>query len=67
MACGLKISPVTPTTDVSPASWLDHSFFSVNKLNSMQGPAVEFCKGQVKEYVLDGTFQIASLPTFGRY
>lgn len=67
MACGLKISPGTPTTDLSPASWLNHSFFTVNKLNSMQGTVVEFFKGQVKEYVLDGIFQIDNLPTSGRY
>lgn len=67
MVCGLKISPVTPTTDLSPVSWLSHSFFSVNKLNSKKGTAVEYFKGQVKEYVLDGIFQIDSLPTLGRY
>lgn len=33
----------------------------------MQGTVVEFFKGQVKEYVLDGIFQIDSLPTLGRY
>lgn len=67
MVCGLKVSPETPTTDLSPVSWLNHSFFSVNKLNSMQGTVVEFFKGQVKEYVLGGIFQIDSLPTLGRY
>lgn len=42
MLCGLKISPATPTTDLSPVSWLNHSFFSVNKLSSMQGTAESF-------------------------
>lgn len=67
MVCGLKISLYTPTTDLSSVSWLNHSFFSVNKLHSMQGTAGEFFKGQMKEYVLDGIFQVDSLPTFGRY
>lgn len=33
----------------------------------MQGTAGEVFKSQVKEYVLDGIFQIDILPTFGRY
>lgn len=67
MLCGIKISPVTPTTDLSPVSWLNHSFFSVNQLNSTQGTAGKFFRGQVKEYVSHGNFQIDSLPIFGRY
>lgn len=67
MACDVKISPVTPSIDLSPASWLNCSFFTANKANSMQGTVVEFFKDQVKEYVLDRIFQTDSLPISGKY
>lgn len=67
MACGVKISPVTPSIDLSPTSWLNCSFFTANKPNFMQGTVVEFFKDQVKEYVLDRIFQTDTLPISGRY
>lgn len=62
MLCGLKISPTTPTTDLSPVSWLNHSFFSVNKLSSMQGTAESFSGAKWKNMFQMETSTLTAVP-----
>lgn len=62
MLCGLKISPATPTTDLSPVSWLNHSFFSVNKLSCEQGTAESFSGAKWKNMFQMETSTLTACP-----